>query len=104
MRTSTWPGPAFGSGTSSSRRTSGPPNVWTRIAFMARSPSSPAPFAAGTAARGGPPSPRPGRGAVGGAPRAGERTHERRGDRGDDEPPRAAGREHDAEVARGEGD
>src|SRR4030095_7857901 len=36
--TSTCPAPAVGSATSSSFITSGPPGVWTRIAFMGSSP------------------------------------------------------------------
>src|SRR5262245_55268529 len=36
-RTTTWPGPALGSGTSSSFRTSGPPYWWMRIAFISES-------------------------------------------------------------------
>src|SRR5438105_1038097 len=39
MRTSTSPAAGFGVGTSSSLRTSGPPNSRTRIAFIFQSPS-----------------------------------------------------------------
>src|SRR5262245_65836701 len=81
LRTSSWPGPGWGVGISSSLRTAGPPYSETRIAFMVDAPLWAA--ALDETAGGAPPGPEhTARGAVGGSGRGrGRRAHPERGRR-----------------------